>query len=286
MSWYKGKSNLRSKPQVSRVFTLIFTVASATLALAFGLSLRPWFSGGSAEAKSQAQAQVEGLAQVSAFTTSGTSPEAINSPVAAELLAQTVNGIEVTATNFRREGSQVKADVCFVTLDNSDWIIWSVSLKYAKNGKPTEVSDFGTTPIELREFPVNGQQRVITFGAGGEKNVHSEPAATGQMGRRCDTLYFEVPVEADLSNLNLTIHSIGASPDEGEACTFYLDKVQKALDVRKTGIKLQCTEESWGSSVTVVSKPASMSQEEADRIVFSDEFFTIKGPWTFATSVK
>lgn len=286
MSQHKGKSNFRSKPQVSRVFTLIFTVAGAALALAFGLSLRPWFSGGIAEAKSQAQAQVEDLSQSPTLTMSDASPEIINSSVGAGLLAQTVNGIEVTATNFRREGNQVKADICFVVQDTSDWSIWKASLTYVTNGKSTEVSDFGGIPIELREFPVSGQQRVIKFGAGGEKNVHSEPAVAGQMGRRCDTLYFEVPVEVDLSSLKLTIHSIGAYPREGEACDSYLKKVQKALDARQVGIKLKCIEESWGSSIKVINKPVSMSQDEAEMIAFSDEFFTIKGPWVFITSVK
>jgi hypothetical protein len=284
MNRHKDQLNLRSKSQVPKVVvTLVVTIASAALALAFGLALRPWFSRGAAEAKSQAQAP----APTSAAIASSALTEINNPAAVAGLLTQTVNGLEVTATNFRKEEGRLKADLCFVLRDNSDWVIWKPSLTYTQNGKEIELSDnYGSMPIELRGFPVNGQQRVITFLASGEKEIHSEPAAAGQMGRRCDTLYFEVPAEADLSNFSLVIHSIAAQPREGETCDFYLNKVQKALDDRKTGIKIQCTEESTGSGATVVSKPTSMSQEEAEKIVSSDEFFTVKGPWTFAGSLK
>jgi hypothetical protein len=31
----------------------------------------------------------------------------------------------------------------------------------------------------------------------------------------------------------------------------------------------------------IVSKTDTMSQEDAEKIVYSDEFYTVKGPWTF-----
>jgi hypothetical protein len=31
----------------------------------------------------------------------------------------------------------------------------------------------------------------------------------------------------------------------------------------------------------IVGKPETMSQEEAEQIVYSDEFYTVKGPWSF-----
>ena len=284
MSYYKGQSNFRGKPQVSKtVITLVVTLISLALAFAFGLAFRHWFFGGTTEARGQAQA----LTQSSALPPSGASAVTATSTAEIGLLTQTVSGIEFTATNFRREGSRFKADVCFVLQDDSDTIIWKASLKYTQAEKEIELSDnYGFIGIELRSFPANGQQRVVTFGADGQKTVNWEPAIAGQMGRRCDTLYFEVPAEADLSNVSLIIHSIAARPREGQECDFYLNKVQKALDARGAGIKIQCAEKPDGSGVSVVSKPASMSQEDAEAIVSSDEFFTIKGPWTFASSVK
>lgn len=282
MSPYKDHSYLRSKSQVSKIaVTLTITVVGAALAFTLGLALRSRFSGGTAEAQSQAQAP----ASDPAITASATSPTP-NPAVAAGLLTQTVNGIEFTATNFRKEEDQLKADICFVLQDSSDWIVWKASLKYMQDGQEAELSDFGGMPIELREFPVNGQQKVVTFQEAGKKTVHWEPATAGQMGLRCDTLSFEVPAQADLSNFEITIHSIGAYPDEGKTCDYYMNRVQNALDVRKTGIKLQCTEEAGVQDAKVISKPVSMSQEEAEQIAFSDEFFTLKGPWIFTGSLK
>jgi hypothetical protein len=31
----------------------------------------------------------------------------------------------------------------------------------------------------------------------------------------------------------------------------------------------------------IITRPDSMSQEEAEQIVYSDEFYTVKGPWSF-----
>ena len=34
-------------------------------------------------------------------------------------------------------------------------------------------------------------------------------------------------------------------------------------------------------TIKITSKPDSMSQDEAEQLVYSDEFYTVKGPWTF-----
>jgi hypothetical protein len=260
----------------------IFTLVCAALALALGLSLRPWLSARPGVAGNQAQSHPVGLAQTPASSASSASAE-VN--VAAGQLLQTVNGVEVSAANFRLEGNQVKADVCFDRPDDSDWIIRKASLQFGKEG----VNYFGFNPIEVRDLAVNGQQRVITFEAG-RKDVHFEQAADGQKGRRCDTLHFEVPPDADLSNFTIAIHAIIANPREGEFCTTYLDKLQKVHDARNTGIRLQCTEEAGITNATIVAKPASMSQEEAENIAFSKELLIeavgIRGPWTFTGSLS
>jgi hypothetical protein len=165
------------------------------------------------------------------------------------------NSIDVSADRAWRDGKQVNVDVCYTLLDNSDWFINSASLQYAGQA----IADFGDTMLSLQE-PANGQP-----------------------GKRCDTLSFvNVPPDADLSNVAVTIDAIGAAPRPEDYCTILMPKIQQALTERGVAITLGCSPDANGTqSMQIMSKPDTMSQEEAEKIVFSDEFYTMKGPWSF-----
>jgi len=164
------------------------------------------------------------------------------------------NSIDVSVDRAWRDGKQVNADVCYTLLDNSDWSIYSASLQYAGQA----ISDFGTTMLSVQE-PANGQS-----------------------GKRCDTLSFvNVPPDADLSNVAVTIDSISASPRPEDYCSIYMPKIQDALNQRGIAIPLGCSDVNGAQSMQITSKPDTMTQEDAEKIVFSDEFYTMKGPWSF-----
>jgi hypothetical protein len=165
------------------------------------------------------------------------------------------SGIEVTADRAWRDGKTVNVNVCYTLLDASDWSIWGANLQYAGGG----ISDFGTTMVSLQE-PVEGQS-----------------------GKRCDTLSFlNVPPDADLSNVTVTIDSIAAQPRNEDYCTIYMPKIQQSLVDRGIGITLNCSDVNGVQTMQIASKPDTMSQEEAEQIVYSDEYFSVKGPWSFA----
>ena len=167
---------------------------------------------------------------------------------------QTSSGVEVRADRAWRDGKQVNVDVCFTLLDASDWSIWSASLQYPGGSVP----DSGSTLLSIQE-PVDGQS-----------------------GQRCDTLSFlNVPPDADLSNTTVTIDAITAQPDPEDYCTIYMPKIQEALTERGIPITLNCSDVNGVPTMQIVSKPETMSQEEAEQIVYSDEFYTVKGPWSF-----
>jgi hypothetical protein len=169
-------------------------------------------------------------------------------------LMQTSSGIEVRADRAWRDGKQVNVDVCFTLLDASDWSIWSASLQYSGGS----ILDFGSTMLSL-QVPVEGQS-----------------------GLRCDTLSFlNVPPDADLSNTNITIDAIAAQPRAEDYCTIYMPKIQQALEERGIAITLNCADVNGVQTMQIAGKPDTMSQEEAEQIVYSDEFYTIKGPWSF-----
>src|SRR5215211_2831490 len=100
-------------------------------------------------------------------------------------LMQSTNGIEVRADRAWRDGKQVNVDVCFTLLDAANWSIWNASLQYPGGS----VLDFSPTLLSIQE-PVEGQS-----------------------GQRCDTLSFlNVPPDADLSSVTVTVESIAAQP--------------------------------------------------------------------------
>ena len=66
----------------------------------------------------------------------------------------------------------------------------------------------------------------------------------GQSGQRCDTLSFlNVPPDADLSNVTMTVDAIAAPPRAEEYCTIYMPKIQQALNERGIAITLDCADD-------------------------------------------
>src|SRR5215208_3303877 len=151
-------------------------------------------------------------------------------------LMQSTNGIEVRAERAWRDGKQVNVDVCFTLLDGSDWSIWAASLLYADQN----VFDFGSTLVSLQE------------------------PAEGQSGKRCDTVSFlNIPPDADLSNVTVTIDAIAAPPRTEDYCSIYMPKIQQTLSERGVAITLNCADVNGAQAMQISSKPETMSQEEA-----------------------
>lgn len=167
---------------------------------------------------------------------------------------QLVSGINVRVDRAWQEGKQVYADVCFTVPDASDWTIWRAKLKYAD----VVVQEYGATLLSSQE-----------------------PTGDGQPGLRCDTLEFYVPPDANLSTVTVSIEAIASFPRQEDYCTIYMPKIQQVLNERGIAISLACNDVNGLATMQIVGKPDTMSQEEAEQLVYSDEFFTITGPWEF-----
>ena len=163
---------------------------------------------------------------------------------------QSVSGIDVRVERAWQDGKQVYAEVCFTLPDASDWTIWEASLKYGE----TISQEFGATLSRIQE---------------------------GQPVLRCDVLEFYVPPDADLSAVTVIVGKIAAFPRQEDYCTIYMPKIQQVLNERGTGITLGCSDVNGVQTMQIVGKPETMSQEDAEQIVFNDEFFAIQGPWEF-----
>jgi len=167
---------------------------------------------------------------------------------------QTASGIEVRMDRAWIEGKNVNANVCFTLPDTSDWGISSASLTYSG----ILVQEYSTTLVSLQE------------------------PAEGVQGLRCDTLTFIVPPDADLSNVTVVIDAIGTTPREDEYCSVYLPKIQQALQSRGIGITVDCADVNGVQTMQILSIPADMTQEQAEQIVYSPEFYSVNGPWSFS----
>jgi hypothetical protein len=167
---------------------------------------------------------------------------------------QVASGIEVRMERASVEGKNVNADVCFTLPDTSDWGVSFASLTYGG----IVLQEYGTTLVSLQE------------------------PADGVPGLRCDTLTFVVPPDADLSNTTIVIDAIATTPREGEYCSVYMPKIQQAMLERGTGIVLDCVDVNGALTMQFMSIPPEMTQAQAEEIVYSDEFYSVKGPWSFS----
>ena len=195
--------------------------------------------------------------QVSEVVPSATPFIAPSYPTAEALVIspnQVVSGIDIRVERAWQEGKQVYAEVCFTLPDVSDWTIWRASLNYDE----VIIEEYGTTLLGFQE-----------------------PTAGSNTGSRCDTLEFYVPPDANLSTVVINIASIASYPREGDYCLIYMPKIQQAFQDRGIAITLACNDVNGLQTMQIISKPEEMSQEDAEKLVYSDEFFTIKGPWEF-----
>ena len=166
---------------------------------------------------------------------------------------KTVGGFSIDLQRAWRDGKQVNAAVCYTLPDASDWTVWNAHLEYGGQS----ISEFSSSMMSRQD--ANGNQP----------------------GQRCDQLGFYVPPDADLSSASLTIESLGAYPSQDDYCSLYMPKIQQVLTERGIGITLDCIDTNGSMAMQITNKPATMSQDEANQIVYSDEFYTVKGPWTF-----
>ena len=225
-------------------------VASLILILAAVACSAP-ISANSPQTSSEQQVLAQAMAATATPFIADSYPTAAASSISN---AQNVSGIDVNVERAWQDGKQVYADVCYTLPDTSDWTIWNASLKYAD----TVVQEYGTTLLSSQE-----------------------PTGDGQPGKRCDTLEFYVPPDADLSNVTVSIGAIAALPRQEDYCTIYMPKIQEALNKRGIAISLACNDVNGAMAMQITGKPDTMSQEQAEQLVYSDEFFTITGPWEF-----
>lgn len=199
--------------------------------------------------------------QISKDTLSGVETEpsqnaaVIETPVQSGTQTQNVNGFKVTASDIRSDGRHLLGALCYNLPNDSDqWMIWKASLQMGEK----EISDFETRLISLEK-----------------------PSAANPAGQRCDQISFLLPENTDLSSFTVVVYTFGDQPREGEFCP----RLQKALNEKNSVIQVKCSEESGITNISITDKPSGMSQEEAQQILDSGDWFARPGPWVFTGSL-
>jgi hypothetical protein len=170
--------------------------------------------------------------------------------------SQSVGGFSLDLRRAWRDGKEVHAELCFTLPDASDWTIWEARYEYGG----TSISEFSSAFL--------GQ----------------EEGESDQLAQRCDQLSFYVPPDADLSTSTLTVESVGAYPSAEEYCSVYMPKIQQSLDDRGLAVTLDCLLVDGQPTLQIVDLPDGMSQADAEQLVLSEEFYTVRGPWSFPVS--
>jgi hypothetical protein len=226
----------------------------------------------------------KGLPTPTAYATAlpGVSMQVMQKFAQGEILTQTAQGVEISAANFRIEKDNLKVDVCYQLPKGEDWL---VGIAVAKIGDKEIVYDENPA-IETSRTLENGKKQIMSSqtnpSSGVVEPVFAEMDSNDLPDYRCSTIVFRLEPDTIVSNVSITIPDLTFVQKGSEGCN-YIQTVQSVLDAEKTGIRLDCVTQDYGVFTSIAEKPASMSDEEAQRLVSEvrHKIFTIEGPWVF-----
>lgn len=170
--------------------------------------------------------------------------------------AVTINGIEVSLTDYQFKDATLQVDLCFDIPSDADWVPYDLALQ--AGDKIASFTDYALLGIETD--------------------------AKGVSVRRCDRASLTLPEDVH-GSLALVLPRLFAYPrSEAADCA----AIQKNLDAY--AIKITCQTPTdvgmGGFRWEIVEKPAGMSDTEVQRIVHDASLAgTVTGPWQFEVVV-
>ena len=182
--------------------------------------------------------------------------EDINQQLGIPTQEQTINNVHVIISNIVRKDTRAFVKVCMELIGSN------------------EPLDFGTTNLG---YP------------GGDANNFFVQTDIPNLGNaRCIVLEFVgVPQGVLSEGWKLTMEWVGyLAPDEGTECDTYLRRTQSIELIKQSGIKFFCNATSGYPELQIETKPAEMSDDQANAIISQIVSGVINGPWVFATTVE
>ncbi|HUN24508.1 MAG TPA: hypothetical protein PK299_15370 [Anaerolineales bacterium] len=209
----------------------------------------------------------------------------------------TVHGQTLTTSNIRNVvlengDQQIAVDVCFNLMESGDWTLNGAYLTYYRtNGTSFKALPIGSELIHLESYPENGTQTMIErkIDLSGKTNSQEttqivETQATS--GFRCELLRFAMPQKDTFSDIKSAELKIAKIVNMGEPCTEYLPLAQAYLKEKGVAIEIACEHQEGLTNFYAKSWPKEMSQEEAERLIRSEEIYSRFGPWLFTIELQ
>jgi len=213
------------------------------------------------------------------------SRDALQKYASADIETQTVNGIEMSVSNFRISGRLLEVDACFTAPNNKEWTIGE---GFAQIGDK-KIRLLGAKNLEISETLDDGTGRIIIISG---KDINVEKVNYSVPNYRCDTLSFLLNTEqmVHTREVSLTVKNIHFAINEGHVCA-PVEMAQSIMDEKNLGIKVACTQiDSNGLSsadIKILERPQNMSEEQAQQYISeaARQATFIDGPWVFEGAV-
>ena len=103
--------------------------------------------------------------------------------------------------------------------------------------------------------------------------------------KRCSTVVFQVPSEQALGDVTIQVNRMMTSEPDVLDCDSAQSKIDQSEKFK--GLVIQCIQGDHAGGFEIIHKPDNINADEANAFV-NFEVFTnsIKGPWTFTTTIK
>lgn len=158
----------------------------------------------------------------------------------------------VQASNFRMEQGYFLADICFNRPSRADWLL------------------SGKTSLEI------GEETIQVFEVG-----LLDPSTDIDSQQRCDYMRFPVG-ETDITDFRIMVPRLETSFPDSLDCP----SAQQKLDAAGTGIVIRCVEGAGFYGPELVSKPDTISEEDAHRMIYEAFIEILTGPWIFEGTLE
>ena len=161
---------------------------------------------------------------------------------------QTANNLTMQASRISISPEQAGFKLCFQTPNPGDWLPWEVSLVIGKQ----EIPDSSSMTL-------------------------SEPETVNGMEMKCHLLSFPLSGSRTAQDMILRVDQIAVSMPE------YPDYERAKQQLAEAGVAIEftCKHQDYIFGCEVFKKPADMSLEDAEQLVYDAIQDDVKGPWVF-----
>ncbi len=158
----------------------------------------------------------------------------------------------VEASNFRVQDGFFISDICFDRPSRGDWVL-ALSTSLEVPGQTIQVFEIGLL----------------------------DPSTDIDSAQRCDYLRFPIG-DLKITDFRIVVPRLETSFPDSLDCP----SAQQKLDAAGTGIVIRCVRGNGFYGPELVSKPSTLSEEEAHKMIYEAFIEIFPGPWVFEGTLE